>query len=315
MAGRRLRVAVIRGGTSSERPVSLRSGRAVANSLDPRRFSVSLFDPKTDLARLAKAAGRLDVALILLHGRPGEDGTIQGMLDLLGVPYQCAGVLGCALAMNKVAAKERYRAAGLAVAPDVVLRRGERGPAARVLRELGLPAVVKPNHEGSSFGVTIVKKKSALMPAIKAAFELDSAVLVERYLNGRELTCGVLGNRELVPLPLVEIIPGEAFEFFDYTAKYVPGATSEVCPAPVDRSVVEAVQDMAMAAQRALFITGYSRSDFILTDEGPVILETNTIPGMTRTSLLPQAAAAAGISFSALAERLIELALEKGVGG
>lgn len=311
----RLRVAVIRGGTSSERPVSLRSGMAVARSLDPARFAVSLFDPKYDLAKLAKAAGRIDVALIMLHGRPGEDGTIQGMLDLLGVPYQCAGVLGCALAMDKAAAKARYRQAGLAVAPDVLLEADERGPAARVLRELGLPAVVKPIHEGSSFGITIVRKKSHLMPALKAAFALDRRVLVEGFLSGRELTCGVLGNQELEPLPLIEIIPDERFEFFDYTAKYAPGATSEVCPAPVDDAVVDEVQRMAMAAHRALFITGYSRSDFILTDQGPVILETNTIPGMTAASLLPKSAAAAGMDFPALVERLIELALEKGPGG
>ncbi len=306
----RLRVAVIYGGSSNEREVSLKSGSAVAACLDPERFQVSSYDPASDLGRLVEDAPRLDVALVMLHGRGGEDGSMQGLLDLLGLPYQCAGVLGCALAMHKPMAKDRYRLAGLPVAPDLTLRRGEPWREEDILARTGLPLVVKPAHEGSSVGISIVKEAKDLAPALQAAFALDREVLLEGYLAGRELTCGVLGNRELLALPLVEIIPGQQYVYFDYQAKYLPGASQEICPAPVSQEVTLQVQEMARAAHRALGLKGYSRSDFILTAQGPFILETNTIPGMTKTSLLPQAAAVAGMSFPALVERLITLALE-----
>jgi D-alanine-D-alanine ligase len=307
----RLRVALIRGGSSSERQVSLKSGQAVARALDPQRYRVTLYDPAQGLGRLVRDAKKIDVALIIMHGRGGEDGTMQGFLDLLGIPYQSAGVLGCALAMDKPLAKDRYRLAGLAVAPDLVLTRGEAKAAQRTLAEIGLPLVVKPAKEGSSCGISVVRKKKDLAPALAAAFALDRQVLVERFLAGREITCGVLGNDELTALPLVEIIPGKEFAFFDYQAKYLPGASREICPAPLDQPTTALIQDLGKRAHRALGLAGYSRSDFILTDEGPIILETNTIPGMTQTSLLPQAAAAAGLDFPALVDRLIELALAR----
>jgi D-alanine-D-alanine ligase len=264
-----------------------------------------------DLPRLIRDAEGLDVALIMLHGRGGEDGSMQGLLDILGIPYQCAGVLGCALAMDKPMAKECYRRAGLPVAPDLVLDRGEPDPAGRVMKDLGLPVVVKPAREGSSCGISIVGQEPELAPALEAAFALDPEALVERFLDGREITCGVLGNQELVALPLVEIRPGQEFAFFDYQAKYTPGASAEICPAPIDDQSTALIQDLGKRAHRALKLMGYSRSDFILTDRGPFILETNTIPGMTATSLLPLAAKAAGLDMPALLDRLIELALER----
>ncbi len=309
----KLRVAVLLGGSSSERPVSLKSGGAVLKNLDPARYEAVPLDPSTDLVRLIQEAPRLDVALVMLHGRGGEDGSVQGLLDLLGLPYQCAGVLGCALAMDKPMAKDRYRLAGLPVAPDVVLRRGEPNPAARVLAELGLPVVVKPAREGSSFGITVVRQEPDLAPALAAAFSLDAVVLVEKFLPGREVTAAVLGNDELQALPLVEIIPGDKYRFFDYEAKYTPGASREICPAPLDEATTRRVQELGLQAHQALGLKGYSRSDFILSQQGPVLLETNTIPGMTETSLLPQAAAAAGLDFPALVDRLIQLALDSGV--
>lgn len=308
--GKRLRVAVIRGGSSSERPVSLKSGQAVLDHLDPGRYEALDLDPASQLVRLIEEAPSLDVALVMLHGRGGEDGAMQGLLDLLGLPYQCSGILGCALAMDKPLAKERFRLAGLPVAPEVVLRRGEPDPAGQVLAGLRLPVVVKPAREGSSFGITIVRERADLAPALEAAFALDEVVLVEAFLAGREVTAAVLGNRQLQALPLVEIVPGEKYRFFDYEAKYTPGASREICPAPLDEATTRQVQDLGCRAHQALGLKGYSRSDFILTEDGPVILETNTIPGMTETSLLPQAAAAAGLDFSALLDRLIALALE-----
>lgn len=311
MSSRALRVALIMGGTSSEREVSLASGGACAQALASLPHAVSIFDPATDLPRLVAEAHEFDVALIMLHGPGGEDGRLQGMLDLLGLPYQCAGVLGCALAMDKPRAKEHFRAAGIPVARDVVLRRGkDPDPAQRVLAELGLPMVIKPAREGSSFGISLVHRPEELAPALEAAFKLDRVVLAERMLIGRELTAAVLGNRELTALPLVEIIPGERHQFFDFEAKYTPGASLEVCPAQVDPEVTARVQELGVAAHHALGLKGYSRTDFILTGEGPFALETNTIPGMTETSLLPQAAAAAGMGFAQLLDRLLELALE-----
>lgn len=306
----KLRVAVLLGGSSSERPVSLKSGGAVLKNLDPARYEALPLDPSTDLVRLIQEASTIDAALVMLHGRGGEDGSMQGLLDLLGIPYQCAGVLGCALAMDKPMTKDRYRLAGLPVAPDVVLRRGRPQPEARVLTELGLPVVVKPAREGSSFGITVVRREADLPAALEAAFSLDNLVLVEKFLPGREVTAGVLGNDQLQSLPLVEIIPGEKYRFFDYEAKYTPGASREICPAPLDEATTLRVQELGRLAHEALGLKGYSRSDFILSEQGPILLETNTIPGMTETSLLPQAAAAAGLDFPALVDRLVELALE-----
>jgi D-alanine-D-alanine ligase len=308
---RRLKVAVLCGGTSSEREVSLRSGRACLDHLDPARYLPAVYDPASDLERLVREAGQLDAALVMLHGKGGEDGTVQGLLDLLGVPYQSAGVLGCAAAMHKPTAKALYRAAGIPAAPEVVLEAGGADPAARVLEELGLPVVVKPASEGSSFGVAIVRRAEDLAPAVAEAFRLDRQVMVEAFLQGREITAAVVGNQDLQSLPLVEIIPGEKYSFFDYEAKYQPGASREVCPAELEPRQAAAIGELALAAHRALALEGYSRSDFILTPEGPFILETNTIPGMTETSLLPQAAAAAGWSFGQLLDRLLDLALER----
>jgi D-alanine-D-alanine ligase len=306
----KLRVAVLLGGSSSERPVSLKSGGAVLKNLDPARYQAIPLDPSTDLVRLIQEAPTIDAALVMLHGRGGEDGSVQGLLDLLGIPYQCAGVLGCALAMDKPMAKDRFRLAGLPVAPDLVLRRGQPRPRERVLAELGLPVVVKPAREGSSFGISIVRQEQELTPALEAAFKLDAVVLVEKFLAGREVTAGVLGNEELQALPLVEIIPGDKYCFFDYEAKYTPGASREICPAPLDEATARLVRELGLKAHLALGLKGYSRSDFILGEQGPVLLETNTIPGMTETSLLPQAAAAAGLDFPALVDRLVQLALE-----
>jgi D-alanine-D-alanine ligase len=309
---KRLRVALLAGGKSGEREVSLNGAKGVEKALDPEKFDVKKYDTATDLEALVADASGIDFAFILLHGLFGEDGTVQGLLELLGIPYQGSGVLGSALAMDKNLAKEIYRLHGLPVA-DWKMVDVHKGPAAAELIErLGLPLVVKPICQGSSIGMTIARTEAELVAGIIAAFAHDSRVMVEQFIVGREITAGVLGNTDPISLPLIEIIPGEEYTFFDYNAKYKPGASKEICPAPIKEDLAARAQQYGVAAHRALQLRGYSRTDMILTAEGRfVLLETNTIPGMTATSLFPQAAAAYGLSFPALLEKLIELGMEK----
>lgn len=310
----KIRLALIAGGTSDEREVSLRGAAGVEKALDSNKYAIVRYDPATDLARIANDAASIDVAFLLLHGVNGEDGTIQGFLDLLGIPYQGAGVLGSALAMDKNLAKIMYRLAGLPVAPWVMVEPRDLADTSRIVSEVGLPCVVKPVRQGSSIGMSIVREVDKLNAALQLALKHDSEVMVERYIKGRELTVGVLGNADLQALPLVEIIPDAKYEFFDYEAKYQPGASREICPAEVSEAVRQKAQDYAVRAHRALQLRCYSRTDMILADDELYLLETNTIPGMTPTSLLPQAAAAAGFPFGALLDRLIELAQERSAG-
>ena len=307
----KVRVALLAGGRSGEREVSLAGAAEVEAAIDRDRYVLRRYDPKTDLALLAHDAHSIDVAFVLLHGNYGEDGTMQGYLELLDIPYQGSGVLGSALAMDKNMAKVLYRLNGLPVAEWQMARPEDSEDPGRLLEALSLPLVVKPVREGSSLGMSIARDRKQLMAGVRLAYEYDSEVMVERFLVGREITVAVLGNSELLPLPLVEIIPGEEYDFFDYTAKYKKGATQEICPAEVDAEIAARAQDLAVAAHRALQLRGYSRTDMILTPDGSLyLLETNTIPGMTPTSLFPQAAAAAGLDFTTLVSRLLELALE-----
>jgi D-alanine-D-alanine ligase len=309
---KKLRVALISGGRSGEREVSLKGGEGVYKALDQNKYDIKRYDPATDLAKIAGDADEIDMAFILLHGPFGEDGTMQGFLDLLDIPYQGAGVLGSAMAMDKNIAKIMYRQAGLVV-PDWVMAAPEdiEDPQ-NIIDKLGLPVVIKPIHQGSSLGMSIPGDLEGVKAGLREAFKLDSQVMVEKFIKGREITGGVLGNDELTALPLVEIIPGEQYEFFDYEAKYQPGASSEVCPAEFDAETTARAQEIALTAHRVLSLEVYSRTDMIVNDDGIFVLETNTIPGMTPTSLLPQAAAAHGLPFPAFLDRLIELALEKG---
>ena len=307
----KLTVALLSGGRSAEREVSLKSGEQVYQALNKNRYNIRRYDPRDDLARLIAEAGELDVALIILHGRYGEDGTIQGLLELLDIPYHGSGVLGSALGINKILSKRLYEHAGLPTSPYLILDRADPDKQARVQEVLGFPVVVKPEHEGSSIGLSIVVEAGNLKPALELAAEYDRFVLVEKYLEGTEITAAVLGNLDPQPLPLVEIVPGDQYEFFDYEAKYKPGATEEICPARLNEELTKKAQDYAVRAHQALRCRGYSRTDMIVSNDEVYILETNTIPGMTATSLYPQAAAAAGIGFAELLDRLIELALEK----
>lgn len=307
---KKLRLALIAGGKSGEREVSLMGAAEVAKVLDPQKYDVKSYDPATDLSKLAAEADSLDVAFILLHGPFGEDGTVQGFLDLLDIPYQGSGVLGSAIAMDKNLAKILYRNAGLKVPEWYMAAKDDIDNPSKILGHLGLPLVIKPANQGSSLGMTIARSEEDIAEGLKKAFAIDHKVLVEEFISGREITGGVIGNDALTALPLVEIIPGDEYEFFDYEAKYQPGATKEICPAELGDPLTVRAQNCALAAHSALQLRGYSRTDMIINNDDIYILETNTIPGMTPTSLLPQAAAAAGLDFSALLDRLIELALE-----
>jgi D-alanine-D-alanine ligase len=304
-----LRVALIAGGTSSEREVSLKGARAVEKALRELGHKVEFFDPATDLLNLAQRAGEFDVAFLVLHGKGGEDGTIQGFLELLGLPYQGAGVLGSALAIHKGLSKKLYQLACLPVPRGETFHKGRASSKEMVeyAKWLGFPLVVKPATHGSSVGMSIVENEKELFKALDLAFSYDDEVLIEEYIQGREITGGILEEK---PLPLVEIIPKES-KYFDYETKYTPGKAEEVCPAPLDEKLTEKGQNYALTAHKVLKLRHYSRTDMILKDDEFFVLETNTIPGMTETSLLPLAARVAGLAFKDLVQKLLELALKK----
>jgi D-alanine-D-alanine ligase len=307
----KLNIALLAGGWSGEREVSLKSGESVCKALDKGKYDVKKYDPREDLIALINERKNIDLAFVLLHGKYGEDGCVQGFLDLLGIPFVGSGVLASAMAMNKRVAKEIYRGARLRVVEDVCLQRGQRLSVDAIRKRLGPSTVVKPVSEGSSLGVSICHSKDELLKGIKAAFQLDAEVLIERYLRGREVTCCVIGNRDLEALPLIEIVPNPEYAFFDYKAKYTAGATNEVCPASTTKRETEKAQACAKEAHRALQCRVWSRTDMIIHDGEVYVLETNTIPGMTETSLVPLAARTAGLTFTQFLDKLIQLSLEE----
>jgi D-alanine-D-alanine ligase len=294
----RRHVAVIMGGWSAEREVSLVSGRAAVEALRSRGYTVSEIDVGRDLAlRLTEI--RPDVVYNALHGRYGEDGTVQGLLEIMGIPYTHSGVLASALAMNKAMAKRLFEGAGLRCAEGMVV-----GIEALLADGLPMdpPCVVKPNCEGSSVGVKIVREKSD-RPIDRNDWPYGPEVLVERYIEGRELTVAVLGDR---PLTITEIRPRQGF--YDYFAKYTADQAEHLIPAPLPAAVAEEALDAALRAQRALGCRGVSRADFRFDEQDLYLLEVNTQPGMTPLSLVPEQAAHVGISFADLVEQLVEAA-------
>lgn len=302
------KVAVLRGGTSEERKVSLASGESVAAALKTVGFQVTVLDPaeKQDLIDLIE--NDYDVAFLALHGRGGEDGTIQGFLETIGLPYTGSGVYASALAMSKCKAKECYKAAGLPTLPSVTLSKGEGYSVDDIVNALGDHCVIKAAKEGSSIGLYIAEGADAIADAIVKAFEHDDQVLVEKFCKGRELTVGVIGNDDPTALPIIEIVPRN--EFYDYDAKYSPGGSSHICPAEIDEETAAGIRSCAERAHKAIGCRGESRTDFLLEENGDYwMLETNTLPGMTSTSLLPDAASKTGLSYENLCKKLIELAL------
>jgi D-alanine-D-alanine ligase len=363
---RRIRVGVLMGGASSEREISLASGKMIAEHLPRDRYDVVMLDtlalmaenprltaemrerarglqarrgapealpdrdrslpasfqeqirsaaaeagPATEAITVAGGGSRIDVAFLALHGPYGEDGTLQGMLEILGIPYVGSGVLASALAMDKAMAKKVFAAENVPTPRGVVVTRadfvndpeGACRPAASLV-----PAVVKPSRQGSSIGMSLVAEAAGMREALAEALRYDSVALVEERIRGTELTVGVVGNRQLTALPVVEIVPKR--EFFDYQAKYDPSLSEEICPARIPEALAAEARELALRAHRALGCRGLSRVDIMHGEAGLVVLEVNTMPGMTVNSLLPKAARAAGIAFGDLLDRLIQLALE-----
>lgn len=303
------KIAVLMGGRSAEREVSLTTGAQVATALREAGHEVLTIDSGGEGFIGELEAARPDVVFICLHGRFGEDGTVQGLLELLGLPYVGSGVLASALAMDKVMSKHFFAYAGIPTPAYVHARRGEELDLAEVTRELGSKTVVKPANEGSAIGVTIAHTPSELPSALEEAFRHDDSVLIEEFVGGIEVTVGVIGNDKPVALPTIEIVPEH--EFYDYESKYVPGMSQHIIPARVAEEVRDECVRISLKAHKVLGCRGMSRADTIVRDNGTVeLLEVNTIPGMTPTSLLPDAAAAAGVSFFDLCDRLVRLALE-----
>lgn len=325
-------VAVLMGGMSAEHEVSMRSGAQVVDHLDPDTYKVSPIEitqhgewvfpgREREYLEISEAIPRLralhaDCVFIALHGPFGEDGRVQGLLDMLGIPYTGSGCAASALAMDKIRSKAVAEHGGILVADHVIFSRHEWHADAAAITQLiteaiGFPVVLKSPNQGSSLGMAIVQTPVEFGAAVEEVLGFGATILAERYLSGLELTCGVLDfdeERGAYALPVTEIRPVKA-KFFDYTAKYTAGATKEITPAQIDDAVRDKVQEISVRAHELMGCRGFSRSDMILSGDEVYWLEINTIPGLTETSLLPQMAAAAGMSHSELYGAMVEAAV------
>ncbi len=289
------------GGVSSEREISLKSGQAVFQALKKKRYDAVCIDTTKGPGALLKRH-KVDIAFISLHGRHGEDGAIQGLLEVMEIPYTGSGVRASAVAMDKIMTKELLTYHGVPT-PSFEVVAGKKMGRTR----LHLPVVVKPAEQGSTIGITRVGKRKEFEPAVRLAKRFNDRVLVEEYVCGREVTVGILDD---IALPVVEVRPMNGF--YDYRAKYTSGQTEYLVPAPISKRVAKKVQKTAITAHQLLGCRGVSRVDLILDEKGiPYVLEVNTIPGMTETSLLPKAAKEAGISFEDLVERILKMAVPR----
>jgi D-alanine-D-alanine ligase len=325
----RRHVAVLMGGVSSEHEVSVASGNGVLENLDRDSYDVTpvliskdglwsfpdvslmeIWDAIPELKRR-----RVDCAFLALHGAYGEDGRIQGMLDLLGIPYTSSGCSANGIAIDKIRSKIIVSAAGVPVATSFTVTRTEweAGPGEivrRVAEQVGFPCVAKSPRQGSSVGMVIAESDALLSDAMPGLFNYDDIVMIEAFVRGVEVTCGVLDITRPVALPVTEIRPVTS-SFFDYHAKYTPGASKEITPAEIAQDLAASVQTLAVKVHEVIGCSIWSRSDFIIGEDGPIWLEVNTVPGMTKTSLFPQAAAAHGITYKQLVGLFVEAAMEK----
>lgn len=319
----KLKVAVLMGGPSHEHEVSLKTGRQVVENLNKDKYRIFpiyiskegnwFFEDK--MVSREVILSDIDIAFIAMHGEFGEDGKIQAILEQYGKPYTGSGRFASQLAIDKYQSKLIFKNNSLSTPKAALIKYGEKGFLQKFegVSKNG-PWFVKPASRGSSVGASLVKEKNDIFEAVQKAFSCDEQVLVEEYVNGREFTCGILENyndKKYFALPITEIIPKNEHSFFDYDAKYTKDATREITPAEISMELSNTIQAKAVAAHTVLNCEGYSRSDFIVTPENKIyILELNTLPGMTETSLLPQAAKSAGIEFSELLDKIIHNGLK-----
>ncbi len=340
---KRLKVAVLMGGNSPEHDISLISGREVVRNLDPKKYEIlpvtisrdgkvweigerdnflvdsptpelkKAGNPAKDVNPIVSAAASkmvhdqvVDIVFIAMHGAGGEDGKIQAFLELNNISYTGSGVLASALAMDKKYSKKLFDQAGLSVPKGVVV--GKNFNAGQIWNKLSPPVFVKPGTAGSSVGITKVKSKTGLKAAIEKALKYSDEVLVEEYIQGTEVTCAIIGNKNPIALPVIEIVTKN--EFFDFVAKYSEELTEEIVPARISKELTKKVQASALLAYKTLGCRGFGRVDMIISNGKVYVLEVNTIPGLTPVSLLPKAASAAGISYSTLLDRVIALSFE-----
>lgn len=309
-------ICVLYGGRSLERDVSVSTGTRVERVLQERGHEVSSIDVDESMVRKLVEL-QPDVAFIAMHGKGGEDGTVQELLEILGIPYAGSGVSASVQAMDKVLTKHTLRRAGLPTAPfhafsDTAFRElGAKDALDIIARELGLPLVVKPAAQGSALGISVVEEARDLPRAMVSALSFDRKVLLEKFIEGRELAVSIVGTQDPRVLPIVEAVPKEDHPFYDFDSRYTPGETEFNVPASLEPAVAEEVERISLETYRALGCSGFGRVDMLLDAEGrPWILELNTIPGLTETSLMPAAAEAAGLSFADLVETVVATAFE-----
>lgn len=321
---KRLNIALLAGGDSSEREISLQSAARVADLLDKTKYNIFVIDVEGPSWKFTDSDGNafqvdkndfsltlnsdkilLDYALILIHGTPGEDGRMQGYLDMMGVSYSSSGMVSTVVTFDKMLCKRTVGAAGLNLAKEVFIRPGESVDADKLVEALGLPMFIKPNASGSSFGVTKVKRAEDIAPAIESARRESADVLAEEFIEGREIGCGILiaGGREYI-LPVTEIISKK--DFFDYEAKYTAGFSDEITPADIPAETLAKLNEMTRRAYRACDCRGIVRIDFIVRDGVPYFIEINSVPGMSGGSIVPKQADAAGIPLARLYEMAID---------
>ncbi len=318
-------IAVVMGGPSMEHEVSLNSGAAMVANLDREKYDIVkvvvtkssqwIIDdgqPKSAISALETLA-KVDVALLALHGTFGEDGTIQALFANKGIKYSGSDAAASLLAIDKSMSNTLYEVGSLPVPRWSIYSTKDEETAREIAENYQLPFVVKPNRQGSSVGVSIVKEQNEILPALQKALQFDTSYLVQDFVRGREISCGLLEDpvtKQVTALPPTELIPTNS-EFFDYEAKYSKGGATEVTPPDMPADIIARIQDYAVQSHKILGCYGYSRTDMFVTESEIYLIETNTLPGMTETSILPQQAAAAGISFPELLDKMVESALNR----
>lgn len=306
----KIKVAVLMGGKSSEHEISILSGQQVVANLNQNKYEVFpvVISKTGDLKINSILNKKVDLVFIAMHGPYGEDGTIQGMLELMDIHYTGSGVLASALGMDKIKFRKIIEIENIPIPKYIVVNKNEKMKKLKALG--GFPYFVKPHDQGSSVGASIAKNKNELKKSLNEAFKYSNKVLIDEYIKGRELTCSIIGNEKPIALPVLEIIPKKG-NFFDYKSKYVEGGSNEIIPEDIPNRLIEKVKELSIEVFKAISCRGFARVDFLLKAGKLYVLEINTIPGLTQMSLLPKSAKAFGLTYSQLLDKIIKLALEK----